>query len=118
MKFADKLYSRQFALLFLVSFASILHAAPKVQVTITTDRSDAIYKQRQPITFSILATQDGQPMMGQSVAYKISKDGAATMDEGRITLADKPVTIITSLNEPGFVKLFVSVPGHLVYKNR
>lgn len=111
-------FSRCLFLLVLLGLGSnILHAAPTVKVTITTDRSDAIYLQGQPITFYISATRDGQAMT-DTVTYTLSKDNAATLDKAKVTLGDKPVAVTATLDEPGFVKLYVDVPGHLDYKKR
>lgn len=117
MLWTSRLSRRLFTLVIISLCGHVLHAEPKVEVTITTDRSDAIYQQGQPITFFVSATRDGVAMTDK-VSYTLSKDGASTLDKGEITLGDKPVAVTATLNEPGFVKLFVDVPGYLDYKNR
>ncbi len=113
-----RLFSRTLILSMLLGVCSnTLLAAPEVQVTIRTDRSDAIYQQGQAITFLISATRDGKAMT-DTVSYTVSKDSALTLHKGTITLGKKPVAVTASLDEPGFVKLFVNVPGHLDYKKR
>ncbi|MAX23804.1 MAG: acetylxylan esterase [Phycisphaeraceae bacterium] len=114
--FATPLRLRLIPLLVLLC-TSLAIAAPKVEVKITTDRSDGVYKQGQPITFNVYATRDGKPMT-DTVTYTVSKDGARTLGQGEIDLGKQPAVITASLDEPGFVKLFVNVPGHLDYKNR
>jgi cephalosporin-C deacetylase-like acetyl esterase len=105
------------AFLVLIASCTLVNAAAKVEVKITTDRSDAVYKQGQLITFNVFATSDGKPM-SDTVDYTVSKDGAKTLSQGKINLADQPAVITASLDEPGFVKIFVNVPGHLDYKNK
>lgn len=118
MKLSCRKLNRLVTLLMMFHMTCVVYAAPKVDVIINTDRSDAIYTQGQPVTFYISATQDDKPIIGQTVSYTLSKDSFATLDKGSITLAEKPVAVTTTLNEPGFVKIFVNVPGYLDYKNR
>lgn len=107
-----------FVLLLLLSLLPVLAAdAPKgkakaattpYQLTVTTDRSDALYSVGDTVTFRIKLTRDGQPVDTAEVAWTISKDGVAPTTSGKAKLTGGAATVTGKLAEPGFLQCRVT----------
>ncbi|MBI2690242.1 MAG: acetylxylan esterase [Acidobacteria bacterium] len=84
--------------------------AGTVQVRVSTDRSDWRYEPGQPVRFRIVAVQDGHPLSGIQVSYRIGPemmppriDQTATLSAGGLTVDGG------TLNEPGFLRCIVTI---------
>ena len=78
----------------------------KVQLIGTTDRSPIEYKAGDPMTFTITADLGGQPQPTGDyfIVWTRSGDDEKT-DQGKAKLSDGPVTVKTSIDRPGFVRV-------------
>lgn len=110
----------------LVSFAGgFLHAqvpasaapapasAPKAKEAVlvlkaTTDRADALYQVGETATFTIEAKEGGKPLKEGKVVAVFSKDGIQAQPPQTLNVRDGKVTLVGSLNEPGFLLLRVT----------
>ena len=100
--------TRFVAIATLVLFPSISIAAEPT-IEITTDRPDAIYQPGDAVTFRILLKDaGGKPVIGQTMMFRITKDGGPKMADGPLETEAQPVEIIGSLTEPGFLRCDVT----------
>ena len=77
----------------------------KVQLTGATDRSPIEYKAGDPMTFTITADiGDQKPTGDYFIAWNRTGDDGKT-EQGKVKLADGPVTVKTSIDRPGFVRV-------------
>ena len=51
--------------------ATATSAAPPRAFTVATDRPDGLYRQGEPVAFSIRMTEDGQTVTGRTLAYTL-----------------------------------------------
>ncbi len=79
-------------------------------LTVTTDHADAIYKQGEPVTFTIKLSKDKQPSDDAEVTWSIVKDGLPTPKSGKVKLAHGTATVTGTLDEPGFLQCRASFP--------
>lgn len=96
---------------FLVLAAYSLHAqapAPALTLKAVTDHADALYKTGETATFTIEAMQDGKPLGDGKVVCVFSKDGVQPQPPQTLNLKDGKATIISKLDEPGFLQLRVT----------
>ena len=91
----------------LVSQAS---AAPKVEVRVETDRTNAVYKVGETIRFGIALLEDGRPAAGRHLTYRITGDGGLEVT-GACVSASAPVAVTTALDIPGWATIDVDLPG-------
>ena len=95
----------------LLVFAACLHAAePAVQVSVVTDRPDAIYSVGQPVRFLVTVKQEGQAADGE-VVCTIDKDGMPPSTTKTLKLDKGAAAIEGTLNEPGFLKCSATYTG-------
>jgi cephalosporin-C deacetylase len=81
-----------------------------VQVRVSTDRSDWLYQPGQPVRFRILAIQDGHPLEGATVSYRIGPEMVAPTIEQTAALPPEGLVIDAgTLNEPGFLRCIATV---------
>ncbi len=82
-----------------------------IQVRVSTDHSDWRYEPGQPVRFRIAAVQDGQPLAGVQVTYRIGPEMMAPKIDQTATLAgDGNLTVDGgTMNEPGFLRCIVTV---------
>ena len=81
-----------------------------VQVRVSTDHPDWRYQPGQPVRFRIQAIQDGQPMIGAKVTYRIGPEMMPPKIEQSATLSADGLTVEGgTLNEPGFLRCIVTV---------
>lgn len=79
-------------------------------VRVSTDRSDWSYEPGQPVRFRIVAVQDGHPLSGVKVTYKIGPEMMPPKIEQTATLtADGLVVDGGTMNEPGFLRCIATV---------
>jgi len=81
-----------------------------VQVRVSTDHSDWRYEPGQPVRFRIVAVQDGQPLRGIKVSYRIGPEMLPPRTDQTGTLGADGLTVDGgTLNEPGFVRCIATV---------
>lgn len=81
-------------------------AAADYSLTVRTDHANAIYKQGEPVTFTIQLVKRGQPVAAADISWTLSKDGVAPIKSEKLTLKDDGTGTITGrLDEPGFLQL-------------
>lgn len=73
-------------------------------LSVETDREDAIYGRGETVTFKIELQHNQQLAHDQNIEWTISKDGAATLGAGTITLKEGRGEVTSSLDEPGFLQ--------------
>ncbi len=87
--------------------ATATSAAPARAFTVATDRPDGLYRQGEPVVFSIRMTEDGQTVTGRTLAYTLTGDGGL-LQTGRLASAAEPVTVTAKLDRPGWLNLKVT----------
>ncbi len=81
-----------------------------VQVMVSTDRADWRYEPGQPVRFRIAAVQDGHPLSGVKVSYRIGPEMVAPTVEQTVELpAEGVVAEGGTLREPGFLRCIAEV---------
>ena len=81
-----------------------------VQVRVTTDRADWRYEPGQPVRFRIVAVQDGHPLTGAKVTYRIGPEMLPPVIEQSATLTADGVTVSGgTMKEPGFLRCIATV---------
>ena len=70
---------------------------------VTTDRTDALYKQGETVTFKLELTLDRKPVADAEVQWIITKDGVPPTTSGKVKLANGVATTTGKLEEPGFL---------------
>jgi len=81
-----------------------------VQVRVSTDRSDWTYKLGQPVRFRILAIQDGHPLTGVKVSYRIGPEMMPPKIDETATLTADGITVDGgTLAESGFLRCIATV---------
>ena len=98
-------------------FGAVLGAAePKNQtppdpwlVQARTDRPEALYKCGETARFTITATRDGKPPTAAKVTAVLTLDGGRVIETKELDLSAGPVTLSGTLNQPGFLRLTVTV---------
>src|SRR5687768_12051250 len=77
-------------------------------LSIATDRSDAIYKKSETVTFKVKLLLDQQPVNDAEVQWTISKDGVPPKGSGQLKLTNGGGTLTGQLDEPGFLQCRVT----------
>ena len=81
-----------------------------VQVRVSTDRSDWRYEPGQPVRFRIVAVQDGHPLSGIKVSYRIGPEMMPPKIDQTATLTADGLTVDGgTMNEPGFLRCIATV---------
>lgn len=78
---------------------------PPLQLTVTTDKPDAIYRVGESVTFTLLATTGGAPAEGLSLTCLLSKDGVQPRPAQEVPVIQGKATLTATLDEPGFLLL-------------
>ncbi len=81
---------------------------PVIALKAVTDHADALYQVGETATFTIEASQGGQPLMDGKVVCVFSKDGVQSQPPQNLNVKDGKATIIGKLDEPGFLLLRVT----------
>ena len=89
----------------LVSRAQEIKTSPPL--TVTVDRADALYRQRETVTFQIKASANVAD--DAEIGWKISKDGVPPIQSGTVKLTQGSAQITARLDEPGFLNCRVTV---------
>lgn len=81
-----------------------------VQVRVSTDRADWLYEPGAAVRFRIVAVQDGHPVSGVKVNYRIGPEMLPPRVEETATLTAEGLTIEGgTMNEPGFLRCIATV---------
>ncbi len=81
-----------------------------IQVRVSTDRSDWSYQPGQPVRFRIVAVQDGHPLSGVQVTYRIGPEMMAPRTEKTATLTAEGLVVEGgTMKEPGFLRCIATV---------
>jgi cephalosporin-C deacetylase-like acetyl esterase len=81
-----------------------------VQVRVTTDHADWRYEPGQPVRFRITAVQDGHPLTGAKVTYRIGPEMLTPrITETKALSADGITVDGGAMNEPGFLRAIATV---------
>jgi len=99
------------SVLFVVMAALALSAAEKakspVEITVVTDRPDAMYRVGEKATFAVEVKLNGQPVGDKEASYQLSLDGAGDLGKGVLKLAQGKATVSGSLDKPGILRCMV-----------
>ena len=81
-----------------------------IQIHVSTDHADWRYDPGQPVRFRIVAVQDGQPLSGLEVTYRIGPEMMPPKTKQTVALpADGLVVEGGTLTEPGFLRCIVTL---------
>ncbi|NLF23320.1 MAG: hypothetical protein GX590_09170 [Lentisphaerae bacterium] len=103
-----------------VVLAFLAGAAPKVEVRVVTDKTNAIYKVGERIRFGIRLFEDGHPVDGKRLTYRIVGDGDLH-EAGECLSTVEETVVATALQVPGWVYIEVVLPdesGRAVARGR
>lgn len=102
---------RRIALILLAALsAAAQQRIGTIQVRVSTDHADWRYEPGQAVRFRIVAVQDGQPLSGVQVSYRIGPEMVAPKIEQTATLPAEGLTVDGgTMNEPGFLRAIATV---------
>ena len=81
-----------------------------VQLRVSTDHADWRYQPGQPVRFHITAIQDGHPLTGVKVTYKIGPEMMPPKIDQTVALPAEGITVDGgTLNDPGFLRCIATV---------
>ena len=81
-----------------------------IVVRVSTDRADWRYEPGQPVRFRITAMQDGHPVTGVKVNYRVGPEMMPpTIDQTAILTADGLTVDGGTMKEPGFLRCMATV---------
>lgn len=90
--------------------ASAQERIGRVQVIVSPDRPDWTYEIGQPVRFRITAMQDGHPVKGAMVSYKIGPEMMPPTIEKTAALVAEGITMEAgTMQEPGFLRCIATV---------
>jgi dienelactone hydrolase len=93
------------AVLSFLTVASLAAApAPVFQLSVSVDRSEAVFATGEPVICTIALTKDGEPVNGAEVTWTFSKDGLPPCTNGSAKLVEGKATATGRLAEPGFLQ--------------
>lgn len=75
---------------------------------VSTDRTNALYHQREPVVFNIRLQLDDQPVSNGEVHWKITRDGVPPTTTGKARLVNGSAQVSGRLDEPGFLQCTVT----------
>lgn len=87
---------------------SLTLAAQNVRFELKTDKADAIYAAGEPVVFSATLLKEGKISSGDTVRYELQGDGGLRQT-GTFTTAENPYTLTTSLDFPGWLRVFFTL---------
>lgn len=97
-----------FVLTTLLGLAGVRNAAAQCQISVATDRADALYQVDDEVRFLVTVTENKQPVKNGQVTYVLTEDGAVQLAKGSVELGEKPVVISGKMSKPGFLQCEVA----------
>ncbi len=79
-------------------------ARPATNLTLVTDRPQAVYSAGEKVGFVVAVDEGGRPVHQGKVAYRLTIDGAKQLASGTVDLSETGAVIHGSLSEPGFLQ--------------
>ena len=81
-----------------------------VQVRVSTEHADWRYQPGEPVRFRIVAIQDGHPLAGVKVSYRVGPEMMPPRVEKSATLSDDGIVVEGgTMNEAGFLRCIATV---------
>ncbi len=77
------------------------------ELSVVTDRSEALYSANDPVEFIITLTENGKPVPNAEVDYTLSNDGQE-LSRGKATVVEGQATVTGTLPAPGFLRCRLS----------
>ena len=103
----------QFAVLFCLASATLFsqERVGSIQVRVATDHADWRYEPGQPVRFHIAVIQDGHPLLGAQVTYKIGPEMMPPKIDKAATLSSAEGLTVDggTLEGPGFLRCIATV---------
>jgi cephalosporin-C deacetylase-like acetyl esterase len=99
---------KSFQLFLSILLLAAQSAAAGLSAEVSTDKPEAVYRAGDKVTFGILLKEDGKVLAGKELKYQIIQNGLTQITEGMIVSAAEPVTVQSTLAEPGFLKCEVN----------
>ena len=79
-------------------------ASTNYLLTVSTERTNALYHRGEAVAFKISLLLDQQPINDTEVQWTISKDGMPPTTTGELKLTNGVGTVSSKLGEPGFLQ--------------
>ena len=79
-------------------------SAANYQLTVRTERTNALYQQGEVIRFDVTLLQNGEQLPNAEIRWSTSKDGFPPERVGRLTLTNGSGVVPSHLDEPGFIQ--------------
>ena len=86
-------------------------AEPRAQLSVVTDRPDALYSVGEKVQFQVTLKKANRAVTEGEIGYIIDKDGMPPVKQGRLKAAGGPLVVEGSLGEPGFLRCRVFYPA-------
>ncbi len=102
--------SMVFALTIVLATA-VRAAAPSCQLSVVTDRPDALYTIGEKVQFQVTLKKANHAVTEGEILYVLDKDGMPPVKQGRLKASEGPLVLEGSLAEPGFLRCRVSYPA-------
>ncbi|MBL8219591.1 MAG: acetylxylan esterase [Bryobacterales bacterium] len=101
----------RFALLSFLAFPLLAQdRTGTIQIRVSTDHADWRYEPGQPVRFRISAVQDGQPISGVQVTYKIGPEMLPPTIDQTVTLPAEGLTVDGgTMNSAGFLRCIATI---------
>lgn len=98
--------SRRTFIAFTLAAATVAQAAEsgKYQLTVASDRKDAVYAKGDAVKFRIGLKLDGKGVDGAEIAWTTTKDGVPPNNSGKVNLASGSGEVSARLEEAGFLQ--------------
>ncbi len=94
-----------------LTLAGQVWAADTVDVSVVTDRPDAMYQCGEQAKFLVSVKKDNAAVTSGEFTYTLTLDGARKITDGKQQLGASPAGIVGTLDTPGILRCTVVVPG-------
>ncbi len=101
--------NRSFPLLGVLLLSALTAWAGELTFRGTTDKDAALYQPGEEMKFSVQLLDDSAPVAGKHLKWKRTGDDGKVESGEAVSSASEPLKISTSLAQPGFVRIEVSV---------
>src|SRR5512135_865594 len=83
-------------------------ASTNYVLTVSTERTNALYHKGESVTFNIRLLLDNRPVSDAEVQWKITNDGMPPTQNGKVKLVDGSGSVSGNLDKPGFLQCSVT----------